>query len=80
MSSESKNNSENPREPAYSELSTLYRRGKLRLTTEQEIIFKAILKGRETRILNDKRELGEALYCCLVCADKDLEEELKWWT
>lgn len=65
---------------AYSKLSTAYRKGKIEFTIEQEILFETILRGRKERVLNDKRELGEALYCCLVCNDKDLEKELKWWT
>ena len=56
-----------------------YRRGTLHLTKPQHKIFKAILRGREERVLRNKTELSEALYLTIVCADEDIKVELEWW-
>ena len=63
----------------YEDLVRDYRSGRIILSPKQKIIFKAILRGREERTLTHKLELGEALFCTLVVADKDLDRELEWW-
>lgn len=56
-----------------------YKKGTLVFSEQEQIVFKAILRGREARVLRNKTELSEALYCAIVCCDEDLEKELKWW-
>lgn len=63
----------------YSPLVRAYKAGKIKLTKNQKVILKAILKGREGRVMSSRLELGEALYCTLVVADKNLKTELEWW-
>lgn len=71
--------SNNP-EDIYKTLYKDYKKGLLILTPSQQTIFKAILRGREDRIMKSKGDLGEALYCVVIAADDDVEKELKWWT